>query len=338
MGGMSSPNATGYTPSGTTPTAGGKGPSSTTSGGYGAPPATGKGPSTSQYTPGQSQTGQQGARGDGRHGRQQQQQQQQLGGNQAFSADALRKASQDQYNQYQQNLQQLNAQRAAAAGQNQQSRLSGTPLTPEEGNRQRAEMAEKAGHPMTNEEKAADLKERQNNYTPQALENARTTYSQPAPQAPQPLTQQQMSDRALDEYRRTQNQGLLMPGGLGQQGQAGQQGYPFQAQQFQSNIQQGTGALTGSPDYSSQQYNQFNQNQAMGQGQQAQGAVGSQSTGQSGGGGFMSGTGGGTTGGGGMSRGKGFRSGGAVREISEKDIKQILDALRVAREVVIKGK
>ena len=35
---------------------------------------------------------------------------------------------------------------------------------------------------------------------------------------------------------------------------------------------------------------------------------------------------------------KGFKSGGAVREISEKDIKQLLDALRVAREVVIKGK
>jgi hypothetical protein len=36
--------------------------------------------------------------------------------------------------------------------------------------------------------------------------------------------------------------------------------------------------------------------------------------------------------------GKGFRSGGAVRKISQKEINQILNALRVAREVVIKGK
>jgi hypothetical protein len=40
----------------------------------------------------------------------------------------------------------------------------------------------------------------------------------------------------------------------------------------------------------------------------------------------------------GAGTGKGFRSGGAVREISEKDIKQFLDALRIAREVVSKGK
>jgi hypothetical protein len=124
-------------------------------------------------------------------------------------------------------------------------------------------------------------------------------------------------------------------------------------QQFQQPTQAQLATQASYPDYSymsgapnqtptagqpapsadmSSMYGQFNQAQNQ------QGA-GSQSAAQPAGGGFMSGTGGGTTGGmGGGRGGKGFRSGGAVREISQKEINQILNALRVAREVVIKGK
>ena len=105
------------------------------------------------------------------------------------------------------------------------------------------------------------------------------TYNQYNPPAPQPLTPQQMEDRDLAEYRRTQNQGLrdfsqdavapgtngtgipsyeeqaVAPGTNGagippdvlarySAQTAGQQQYqPFSTQQFANNIQQGAGAL-----------------------------------------------------------------------------------------------
>jgi hypothetical protein len=162
----------------------------------------------------------------------------------------------------------------------------------------------------------------------------------------------------------------------GQDAQAAALQAAYNAQQFQNNIGQGTGALGGSggtglgqyvgagqqataqqagppvydtPGYMSGSPNQSstassgNPSQIFDQFNQAQNQPGGgvQAAGQPAnsffGGSVGDTTGGGTTGGG-AGRSKGFRSGGAVRNISQKEINQILNALRVAREVVIKGK
>lgn len=87
-----------------------------------------------------------------------------------------------------------------------------------------------------------------------------------------------------------------------------------------------TGKMTGgSPQYTPASTSQYTQPQ--------QGGPGGYGTGQP-----QGGYGGGYSYGGGMSRGKGFRSGGAVHEISDEDVKRILNALATARQVVKDGK
>ena len=385
MAGMSSPNSPTYTPSGTTPTAGGKGPASTTAGGYGAAPsATGKGPGGSpQYTPRPSdkqaapkaeptsntQATTQAAAAPAPAGSSP------AGGQFGIPADVLAryaaslKDPKNPINIQQQNTSgpqltpppevQKQQQEAMAAQQ-------GMNTAPQAANGLQPGQAAPAGSIL-----GADQQASQAPFGQQGGQDAQAAALQAAYNAQQAAQQgNQIPQGVLDNYNQAN------------QGQQGNQ--PFQPQQFLNNIQQGTGALGGSglaqyAGATGQQFQQPSQQQLQMQAMPQQSAMPNdyyavsgapnqtptassgnpsqifdqfnQAQNQQGGGAQVAGqpansffggsvgdtTGGGTTGGG-AGRGKGFRSGGAVRNISQKEINQILNALRVAREVVIKGK
>jgi hypothetical protein len=325
MGGMPSTNAPGYAPQQSpAPAAGGKMPAS-----------------QSQYGP--PQQGQQAGRPMNPSA---------LARQRALAAQAAGTPFTEE--QHKANLQQAMTQSQQQSQMPQSApQQAARPMSPSQIARQQALAAQAAGTPLTPEQSMANL---QAAMTQSQQQQAAMGQGQNIPQD------------VLSRYNQV-NQASQGPGGYGTQQQA--QAQPFQTQQMLNNIQQGTGALgqmgqqgypqpgaqvmggTVTPQtYTGQQaqtgyqapssdmsqlYNQFNQAQGMGQGQQQQ-SYGSQSAGQPSGG-FMSGTGGGTTGGG-ASRGKGFRSGGAVNNVrlSNDDVKRILNALATAREVVKNGK
>lgn len=236
-------------------------------------------------------------------------------------------------------------------------------MSPSQIARQQALAAQTAGTPLSQGQQLANLQQAmtqsqqaalgQGQQIPQDVLNRYNQVNQPS-QGPGGYGTQQQAPFQTQQMLNNVQQGTGALGQMGQQGAvglgqyagAGQQGYPQQGYPQQSAMPNDYYAVSGAPNQfstgqsgnPSQLYGQFNQARGMGQGQQQQ-SYGSQSAGQPSGG-FMSGTGGGTTGGGGMSRGKGFRSGGAVNNIrlSNDDVKRILNALATAREVVKNGK